>query len=154
MDLNHLLHEHQVALMRANRAPGPEAKLIQDRLARAYAGRIAELRDRSDDGSDRVRRITDASPPHPDPEASTKPGRKPFRRKFQAERPSPEQMERQGRLVCSAWAALGDRNAVMTFLNTYHEAIGGRPINVALASGEGFGQGRGGVAGGVVRARL
>ena len=69
-----------------------------------------------------------------------KPKRKTFRRGFQAERPSPEVMARQARLARSAWAALGDRDAVVAFLNTHDEAMGGRPIDLALASDEGLGR--------------
>ena len=69
-----------------------------------------------------------------------KPERKQFRRACRAERPSPEVMERQGRLTRSAWTALGDRDAVVAFLNTHDEAMGGRPIDLALASYEGLGR--------------
>ena len=69
-----------------------------------------------------------------------KPERKQFRRAYRAERPSPEVMERQGRLTRSAWTALGDRDAVVAFLNTHDEAMGGRPIDLALASDEGLGR--------------
>lgn len=68
----------------------------------------------------------------------TKPARKPFRRGYRAERPSPEQMARQARLAGSAWSAFRDRDAVVGFLNTHDEALGGRPIDVALGSDEGL----------------
>ncbi|PAX09101.1 antitoxin Xre/MbcA/ParS toxin-binding domain-containing protein [Sphingomonas lenta] len=67
-----------------------------------------------------------------------KPKRRVFRRSYQAERPSAAVMARQGRLARSAWAALGDRDAVMAFLNTHDEAMGGRPIDLALVSDEGL----------------
>ncbi len=72
-------------------------------------------------------------------ESAPKPARKPFR-KFPTVRPTPEQMARQARIAGRAWAVLGDRDAVMAFLNTHHDALGGRPIDLALASDEGLEQ--------------
>ncbi len=40
MDLNYLLFREQVALMRADSAAGPEARLAHRALARGYADRI------------------------------------------------------------------------------------------------------------------
>lgn len=45
MDLNYLLHRHQVAQMRARHATSPEAACAHRGLARGYERRIAELRD-------------------------------------------------------------------------------------------------------------
>lgn len=45
MDLNYLLHRHQVARMRADHATSPEAAHAHRGLARGYERRIAELRD-------------------------------------------------------------------------------------------------------------
>ncbi len=45
MDLNDLLHSHQVAQMRATNAASPEAAHAHRGLARGYERRIAELRD-------------------------------------------------------------------------------------------------------------
>ncbi|MEP9400375.1 hypothetical protein [Sphingomonas sp. VNH70] len=45
MDLNALLHDHQVARMRADHAPLPELAAAQRALAACYARRISELRD-------------------------------------------------------------------------------------------------------------
>lgn len=43
MGLNDLLHRHQVSLMRANAAGGPEARISHLSLAAAYSRRIEEL---------------------------------------------------------------------------------------------------------------
>ncbi|MEI9926650.1 MAG: hypothetical protein WDN44_01690 [Sphingomonas sp.] len=43
MDLNYLLHRHQVSLMRAAGAAGLEARHAHRALARGYAGRIARI---------------------------------------------------------------------------------------------------------------
>ena len=40
MDLNYLLFRQQVALMRAETAAGPEARMAHAALARGYADRI------------------------------------------------------------------------------------------------------------------
>lgn len=45
MDLNYLLHRHQVALMRAANAASREAACAHDGLAKGYAHRIATMRD-------------------------------------------------------------------------------------------------------------
>jgi hypothetical protein len=46
--------------------------------------------------------------------------------------------KRQGRAVRSAQAALGSVDAVRTFLNTHHESLAGRPIDLAVASDAGL----------------
>lgn len=45
MDLNYLLHRHQVALMRADRAASPEAACSHAGMARGYERRILNARD-------------------------------------------------------------------------------------------------------------
>ncbi|MDQ0250860.1 hypothetical protein J2W22_002924 [Sphingomonas kyeonggiensis] len=44
MDLNYLLHRHQVSLMHAAAATSPEARFAHRGLARCYAERIRALR--------------------------------------------------------------------------------------------------------------
>ncbi|MFS2111444.1 hypothetical protein ACCC88_17270 [Sphingomonas sp. Sphisp140] len=44
MDLNYLLHRHQISLMRASAAASVEARHAHEGLARGYAKRIAGLR--------------------------------------------------------------------------------------------------------------
>lgn len=70
--------------------------------------------------------------------SADKPAAKRFRRPFNAVRPSPDEMRRQGRVTQVAWSALGGRDAVMAFLNTHDDALGGRPLDLALASDEGL----------------
>ena len=51
---------------------------------------------------------------------------------------SPEEGQRQSRAVRSAQAALGSVEKVRAFLNTHHEALEGRPIDLAVASEAGL----------------
>jgi hypothetical protein len=51
---------------------------------------------------------------------------------------SREERVRQGRIVNVAQAALADFASVRTFLNSHNEQLGGRPIDVAIASAAGF----------------
>jgi uncharacterized protein (DUF2384 family) len=51
---------------------------------------------------------------------------------------SREESVRQGKAVRSAQAALGSVEAVRAFLNTHHESLGGRPIDIAVASDAGL----------------
>lgn len=44
MDLNYLLHRHQVSLMRAEAAASLEGRRAHGDLAQGYAARIASLR--------------------------------------------------------------------------------------------------------------
>ena len=67
-----------------------------------------------------------------------KPEFKRFRSKFNAVKLSPEQANRQGQLARSAWTALGNRDAVVAFLNTHDDELGGRPLDLAVASDEGL----------------
>jgi hypothetical protein len=62
---------------------------------------------------------------------------KPFAKRFNAPRLSPEQAERQGRASKTAIEALPSADAI-AFLNTHDDALGGRPIDVAVASAEGL----------------
>lgn len=45
---------------------------------------------------------------------------------------------RQGKVVRIAQAALGDVEAVRTFLNCHHPALDARPIDLAVASDDGL----------------
>ena len=72
------------------------------------------------------------------PAAPKKPEFKRFRAKFNALKLTPDQANRQGQVARNAWAALGDREAVMQFLNTHDEALGGRPLDLAVESAEGL----------------
>jgi uncharacterized protein (DUF2384 family) len=50
---------------------------------------------------------------------------------------SPDEGKRQGRVVRAAHI-LGDVETVRAFLNTPHEALGGRPLDLAIASEAGL----------------
>ena len=61
-----------------------------------------------------------------------------FKRRPSASHLSRDEMIRQGRIVNVAQAALADFASVRTFLNSHHEQLGGRPIDVAISSVEGL----------------
>lgn len=63
---------------------------------------------------------------------------RPFRKRFDGPRLSPEEAERQGRVTRLAFEALRDSGKVVTFLNTDDSTLGGRPIDLAVASAEGL----------------
>lgn len=62
------------------------------------------------------------------------PRTKKFRRRFPEQRLSAAAAERQGRIAHLAWVLIGDRDDAITFLNEPHAALGGRPIDLAIAS--------------------
>lgn len=51
---------------------------------------------------------------------------------------SQDQFSRQGRAVRAASAALADNEAVRAFLNSHHEGLSGRPLDLAVASDAGL----------------
>ena len=51
---------------------------------------------------------------------------------------TPEQSVRQGKVVRTAKAALGETDAVRAFLNSHHDALSGRPLDLATASDAGL----------------
>jgi len=61
-----------------------------------------------------------------------------FRKTRKAPALSREESVRQGKAVRSAQAALGSVEAVRAFLNNHHESLGGRPIDIAVASDAGL----------------
>lgn len=63
----------------------------------------------------------------------------PFRKRRPKTTPlSPEEGKRQGRAARAAQAALGSVDEVRAFLNSRHEGLGGRPIDLAIASEAGL----------------
>lgn len=63
----------------------------------------------------------------------------PFRRRGpQVPVLSAEEGKRQGRAVHAAQAALGSVADVRAFLNSHHESLAGRPIDIAIASEAGL----------------
>lgn len=63
---------------------------------------------------------------------------KPFAPKRSTARMDPAAAGRQGRAVSLAFAAFGDSNAVMRFLNSPHPELGERPIDLAVGSASGL----------------
>ena len=61
-----------------------------------------------------------------------------FRKSRKAPALSREESVRQGKAVRAAQAALGSVEAVRAFLNSRNEALGGRPIDIAVASEAGL----------------
>jgi hypothetical protein len=81
----------------------------------------------------------DVAPEGPAPTpASNKPQMNRFRKKYSAVRLSPDQARRQGEVSRIAWTALGGRDAVVAFLNTQDDELGGRPLDLAVDSDEGM----------------
>ncbi|QAY76278.1 hypothetical protein [Sphingosinicella sp. BN140058] len=63
---------------------------------------------------------------------------KPFRKKFTAVKLSPEEASRQGSAARLAWEHLPAPGAAIAFLNSHHDGLDGRPIDVAVRSAEGL----------------
>lgn len=61
-----------------------------------------------------------------------------FYKRTAVPRLAPDQLERQGRISRLAFEMLRQPAAAITFLNTHHTALGGRPIDLAIASPEGL----------------
>ena len=80
----------------------------------------------------------DIAAPASAPERANKPHTQRFRKPFNANRLSPEQARRQGEIARMAWEAFDGRDAVMAFLNTHHDDLDGRPLDVAVASDDGY----------------
>jgi uncharacterized protein (DUF2384 family) len=63
---------------------------------------------------------------------------RPFAKRFNVPRLSEQEAERQGRVSNIALQILGGSGAAIDFLNTHDEALGGRPLDIAIASEEGL----------------
>ena len=74
----------------------------------------------------------------PAPEGERKPEYKRFRRRFDTVRLSPEAAARQGKAATLAFEKFRDSAAVKEFLNTHDDALGGRPIDLAVESDDGL----------------
>lgn len=70
--------------------------------------------------------------------APEKPGYKRFRRPFNAPRLDPEAAVRQGKVANLAFEKFKDFAKVKEFMNTHDDTLGGRPIDLAVASAEGL----------------
>ena len=71
-------------------------------------------------------------------ETPRKPGAMRFQRKYTTVRLTPDQATRQGQVATSAFRRFGERDKAMAFLNGHDEALGGRPLDLAIASAEGL----------------
>jgi hypothetical protein len=63
---------------------------------------------------------------------------KSFRKKHEGPRLSREEAERQGHAARIAWETFSQPGAAVAFLNTFHDQLGGRPIDIAIASAAGL----------------
>ncbi len=61
-----------------------------------------------------------------------------FRRAYTTVRLTPDQASRQGQVATSAFRHFGGRDAAMAFLNGHDDALGGRPLDLAIASVDGL----------------
>lgn len=73
-----------------------------------------------------------------DPAEVAKPQTRQFRRRSDKPRLSPDAAIRQGRVATLAWERLRDNAAVLTFLNTHEDVLGGRPLDLAISGEEGM----------------
>lgn len=73
----------------------------------------------------------------PAPLETDKPRARPFRRYSDKPRLAPEAVARQGRVATLVWERLRDNASVLAFLNAHDSGLGGRPIDLAIASDDG-----------------
>ena len=73
-----------------------------------------------------------------DQPSAEKPEVKRFRKRHVTPQLAPDAAERQGRAAKLAWDRFGESAAAVAFLNTHDEALGGRPIDLAIASPAGL----------------
>lgn len=67
-----------------------------------------------------------------------RPQRRPFANKYTTARLSPDAAERQSRVTRLAWEQLGGKDGATAFLNTHDDALGGRPLDLAVGSAAGL----------------
>ena len=72
------------------------------------------------------------------PAESGRPQYKRFRRPFNAVRLAPDAAARQGRAASVAYDKFKDFAKVKEFLNAHNDALGGRPIDLAVESAAGL----------------
>ena len=78
-------------------------------------------------------------PPSPDAtEPDRRPMRRPFVNRFKAPRLTADEADRQGRVTLLAFRMLGGRDPAIAFLNTPDSTLGGRPLDLAIASPAGL----------------
>lgn len=67
-----------------------------------------------------------------------KPVRRAFRRSYGSIPFARDSAERQSKAALLAWKVLGGREPATAFLNIHNDELGGRPIDLAIASAEGL----------------
>lgn len=70
-------------------------------------------------------------------EPAKRPRRMPFRRAQSGPKLSPDAAKRQGQVTTLALTLLG-KDAALAFLNGFSQPLGGRPIDLAIASDSGM----------------
>ena len=61
-----------------------------------------------------------------------------FRKRGKGPLPTPQESQRQNRVVQSAWRHFGEAAPVIAFLNTRHEGLDGQPLQLAIQSDAGL----------------
>jgi uncharacterized protein (DUF2384 family) len=61
-----------------------------------------------------------------------------FQKHFGGPRLTPAEAERQGRVTKLALDTFGQSTDAVAFLNSHHDQLGGRPLDLAIASEEGI----------------
>ena len=81
--------------------------------------------------------MSDKPAPAARPETSPTRKRLPFRSSSTVPRLDPESVERQSGITLMAWNRLGP-DAAIGFLNSFNVSLQGRPLDLAIASPEGY----------------
>lgn len=68
----------------------------------------------------------------------TKPVRRPFRKSHSKSLLPADAVARQGQITRIAWEHMREPGEAIAWLNAHDDALGGRPIDLATASVEGF----------------
>ncbi len=68
----------------------------------------------------------------------TKPVRRPFRKSYTKSLLPADAIARQGQITRIAWETMREPGAAIAWLNAQDDTLGGRPIDVATTSAEGF----------------
>lgn len=68
----------------------------------------------------------------------TKPVRRPFRKSYTKNLMPADAVARQSRITRMAWEKMREPGEAIAWLNAQDDALGGRPIDLAAASVEGF----------------
>lgn len=79
--------------------------------------------------------MSNATPSEPAPETRQT---RTFRKSQPTVRFSPQQVSRQNDLIRCAWQNLATKEAVIAFLNTHSQELGGEPLSLAIASEQGL----------------